>query len=64
MKKIFKLLFATLLTLSLLVACGGTGNGETDDEVTPWKAGMSIFLIGICWWLNQCRISFMRQVAI
>ncbi len=32
MKKIFKLLFATLLTLSLLVACGGTGNGETDGD--------------------------------
>ncbi len=38
MKKIFKLLLASLLTLSLLVACGGTtDNGGTDVEETKFK---------------------------
>ena len=31
MKKTFKLLFASLLAVALLVACGGTGDNDTDD---------------------------------
>ncbi|NLC54381.1 MAG: BMP family ABC transporter substrate-binding protein [Erysipelothrix sp.] len=38
MKKTFKLLFATLLAVALLVACGGTGNGDTNgDDETKFK---------------------------
>ena len=37
MKKIFKLLLASLLTLSLLVACGGTDNDKGTDEETKFK---------------------------